>query len=124
MRVGFLFFCEDILERYSIEFQIILMQSLNVRVDLKMENQSSTSLFQLILLKEYNKSLVSFYKTQVYWIYLYTTDTHLKTELILKSNGGNKNLVKENLTTLLSDIQLALFAHQQTPLLGYLKLFV
>ena len=60
MRVGFLFFCEDILERYSIEFQIILMQSLNVRVDLKMENQSSTSLFQLILLKEYNKSLVSF----------------------------------------------------------------
>ena len=93
MRVGFLFFCEDILERYSIEFQIILMQSLNVRVDLKMENQSSTSLFQLILLKEYNKSLVSFYKTQVYWIYLYTIDTHLKTELILKSNGENKNLV-------------------------------
>ena len=124
MRVGFVFFCEDILVEYTTEFQIISKQLLNVRVDLKMENQSSTSLFQLILLKEYNKSLVSFYKTQVYWIYLYTIDTHLKTELILKSNGGNKNLVKENLTTLLSDIQLALFAHQQTPLLGYLKLFV
>ena len=63
MRVGFVFFCEDILVEYTTEFQIILKQSLNVRVDLKMENQSSTSLFQLILLKEYSKSLVSFYKT-------------------------------------------------------------
>jgi hypothetical protein len=60
MRVGFVFFCEDILVEYTTEFQIILKQSLNVRVDLKMENQSSTSLFQLKLLKEYNKSLVSF----------------------------------------------------------------
>ena len=50
MRVGFVFFCEDILEGHRIEFQIILMQLLNVRVDLKMENQSSTSLSQLTLL--------------------------------------------------------------------------
>ena len=50
MRVGFAFFCEDILEGHRIEFQIILMQLLNVRVDLKMENQSSTSLSQLTLL--------------------------------------------------------------------------
>ena len=60
MRVGFVFFCEDILVEYTTEFQIILKQLLNVRVDLKMENRSSTSLSQLKLLKEYNKSLVSF----------------------------------------------------------------
>ena len=60
MRVGFVFFCEDILVEHTTEFQIILKRLLNVRVDLKMENQSSTSLFQLKLLKEYNKSLVSF----------------------------------------------------------------
>jgi hypothetical protein len=60
MRVGFAFFCEDILEGHRIEFQIILMQLLNVRVDLKMENQSSTSLSQLILLKQHNRLLVSF----------------------------------------------------------------
>ena len=43
MRVGFAFFCEDILEGHRIEFQIILMQLLNVRAKRLMSYENRIS---------------------------------------------------------------------------------
>ena len=55
MRVCFLFFCEDTQEGYKTEFQKGEMQLLNGRADLRTENQNSTSLCRLILLKARSK---------------------------------------------------------------------